>query len=89
MGGHVTTTLAASLPVPVWRGDRSDRRIAALARRLAHGRGAADTGARLQALVAHRYELTRDEFVHVLAGFPLVPAGERNAALRWFDTWRS
>lgn len=87
MGGHVTTTLAASLPAPVWHGDRADRQIAALARRLACRRGAADAAARLQALVAHRYELTRNGFEHVLGGVPLVPVAERSAALRWFDAF--
>jgi hypothetical protein len=84
MGGHVTTTLAMSLPAPPWRGDRLDRRIASLARRLAEGRSAASTAVRLQALLAHRFELTRDEFAHVLDGFPLVPESERSESLRWF-----
>jgi hypothetical protein len=89
MGGHVTTTLTASLPTPVWRADRLDRRIAALARRLSRGQGAGGSGARLQALVARRFELTRAEFAHVLAGFPLVPAGERSDALGWFERIRT
>jgi hypothetical protein len=88
MGGHVTTTLAESLPVPAWRGDWLDRRIAVSARWLADGRGPIDTGVRLQALVAHRFELTRDEFAHVLDGFTLVSEGERTAALGWFERIR-
>jgi hypothetical protein len=89
MGGHVTTTLAESLPVPAWRGDWLDRRIAVSARWLADGRGPIDTGVRLQALVAHRFELTRDEFAHVLDGFTLVSEGERTAALGWFERIRT
>jgi len=85
MGGHVTTTLAAHLPVPTWRGDDRDLGIARLARRLAERLGTAQTSARLQALVAHRFELTRGEFAHVLDGFPLVPSADRHAALRSFD----
>ncbi len=85
MGGHVTTTLAEALPVPVWRGDATDGLIARLARQLAAQQGSASAGPRLQALVAHRFGLTHAEFVHVLDGFPLVPADERAATLRWFE----
>lgn len=89
MGSHVTTTLAASLPVPEWRGDRVDRQIVALARRLAERRPPADAGARLQALVAHRFELTRDELEHLLDGSPGVPSGERAAVVLWFERIRT
>lgn len=88
MGGHVTTTLALSLPAPPWRGDSLDRRIASLARRRADGRDGSTTVARLQALLAHRFELTGDEFAHVLDGCPLVPEYERAEALSHFDRGR-
>jgi methylase of polypeptide subunit release factors len=44
--------------------------------------------ARLQAAVARAYELTEEEFRHVLATLPLVAATEREAALRCFSDWR-
>lgn len=37
MGGHVTTDLIESLPIPRWDGSREHRRMAALARRLSRG----------------------------------------------------
>jgi hypothetical protein len=40
--------------------------------------------AALQACVAHLYGLDRCEFQHVLGTFPLIPAGERAAALAAF-----
>ena len=38
----------------------------------------------LQARVARLYQLTLEEFEHVLATFPLVPAEERDLARREF-----
>lgn len=35
-------------------------------------------------LVAHLYELTEDEFTHILSTFPLVEAGVKDAALAAF-----
>lgn len=89
MGGHVTTTLAEYLPVPSWQGDAVDRQIASLAKRLAEGSATPDTGARLQALVAHRYGLTLAELRYVLDGFPLVPAEERASVVKHFETTES
>jgi hypothetical protein len=43
----------------------------------AHVAAAAD----MHAAAAHAYGLTREEFAHVLASFPLVPAEQRQAAL--------
>jgi len=37
--------------------------------------------AQLDGLVAHLYSLSEDEFLHVLASFPLVPQSEKDAAL--------
>jgi hypothetical protein len=37
--------------------------------------------AQLDGLVAHLYGLSEDEFLHVLASFPLVPQSEKDAAL--------
>jgi hypothetical protein len=44
--------------------------------------------ARLNALVAGMYQLTEEEFRHVLGTFPLVPIDERAAALREFQNRR-
>ncbi len=85
MGGHVTTSLAESLPAPVWRGDRADQRIAGLARRLSVSGVTLSAHARLQALVARRFRLSSVELAHVLDGFPLVPAGERAEVMRAFE----
>jgi len=41
---------------------------------------------RLQARVAQLYQLTIDEFAHVLSTFPLIPQEERDAAFRLFAT---
>ena len=40
--------------------------------------------ARLQALAAHCYRLTSDEFAHVLTTFPLLDTSERSSALAEF-----
>lgn len=55
-----------------------------------HHDGATDPAARaklraeLDGLVAHLYELTEDEFVHILGSFPLVEEGQKQAALAAF-----
>jgi hypothetical protein len=77
---HVTTSTVERLPVPS-RDDspRAFREIAALARRLSR-RDDRDASARLQAMVAAFYQLTADEFAHVLATFPLIAKAERDLA---------
>ncbi len=82
MGGHLTTSLVESLPVPVWRGGRDERLIARLARRLSTRPDDKRAAAWLHAAVARLYGLDRDEFERVLEGFPLVSAVERHAALK-------
>ncbi|HKV99660.1 MAG TPA: N-6 DNA methylase [Vicinamibacterales bacterium] len=84
MGGHLTTSLIEDLPVPRWTGDRLQRRIAWLARRLAHRPDASSANAILQAAVARLYALDAAMFDHVLRGFPLVPEVERQHARRAF-----
>ena len=59
------------------------REIAALARLLANRRDPAAL-ALLHARVAELYQLSRAEFEHILATFPLIPESERDAALRMF-----
>ncbi len=78
---HVTTAIVEGLPIPRRSdGPRAFREVAALARLLA--RGVEDTAsARLQALVAGLYQLSVEEFEHVLGTFPLIPAEARETAL--------
>jgi len=90
MGGHLTTALVEGLPAPAWTGSRLDRRIAGLAKAIA-ARIPPQTprwmraNARLQALVALRFEVTDEELTGVLGGFPLVPADELEAVR---SAWR-
>ena len=87
---HVTTTIVERLPVPrLDEGHAAFREIALLARCLSR-QPSIEVAARVQACVARLYELTPEEFDHVLATFPLVPAEERGLARRQFlRMWRS
>jgi hypothetical protein len=81
---HVTTAIVERLPVP----GRDDRplalhEIAALARLLGR-QNAPEASAVLNGIVAQLYQLTGEEFAHVLETFPLVPREERDAAFREF-----
>jgi hypothetical protein len=81
---HVTTATVERLPMPTRRdAPGAFARIAALARLLARRPNAA-ASARLQAEVAALYQLSVDEFAHVLGTFPLIPREERDAALHEF-----
>jgi len=83
---HVTTGLVERLPLPTREhAPRATREIAALARALSRRRDAA-AAARLQAGVAALYQLTIEEFEHVLSTFPLVPKETRAAAMTIFAT---
>ena len=84
MGGHLTTSLVESLPVPPWTGSATQRQIARLSGRLASGRTATKTSSLLQALVAREYGVDRDTFARILEGFPLVPELDRGLAARQF-----
>ena len=81
---HVTTAIVERLPVP-GPDERPPafREIAALARLLGRQRVPA-AAARLHAAVATLYQLSVEEFEHVLSTFPLVLRDERDAALREF-----
>ena len=81
---HVTTATVEQLPIP-GRDDsaRAFREIAVLARRLSRHDDAA-LFARLQALVAKLYQLTPEEFAHVLETFPLIPLAQRQAAYQTY-----
>jgi N-6 DNA Methylase/Eco57I restriction-modification methylase len=81
---HVTTATIEQLPIPGAETSPSAYdEIAALARLLSRGPNE-EAYARLNARVAALYQLTVDEFAHVLATFPLVSAAARDAALKDF-----
>jgi hypothetical protein len=82
MGGHVTTSLAEHLPVPLWTGGPEQRRIAGLARRLASSPGVAvqRVTAELEAEVAWLYGVSVADFQRILGGFPLVARTLRDEA---------
>ena len=81
---HVTTAIVEQLPLPTRDTDpRACREIAALARRLVRHDDRAAL-ARLNALVAMLYQLTNEELARILDTFPLVPQGDRDAAMREF-----
>jgi len=99
MGGHVTTGLVESLPVPVWTASADQRRIAALARQISAGsrpraqslrpEGSQNsTMAVLHAAVAKLYGLDASTFERLLEGFPLVPVEDRTSALETFSHFR-
>lgn len=80
MGGHLTTSLVESLPVPPWTGSRRQRRIAALTRRLSSRGPHSGVSGRVQGLVAAEYGVDGPTFDDILRRFPLVPEAERDLA---------
>jgi hypothetical protein len=87
MTTHLGSTTIEDLRVPkLARHSRTFQEISSLARSLSHGSAPAEA-ARLQAVAAHAYQLTLEEFRHVLTTFRLVPAPERAAALDAFSSW--
>jgi hypothetical protein len=80
MGGHVTTSLAEQLPVPVWTMSRQQRRIARMARRLARY-WSEQVAAELEADVAELYGVESLDYRRIADGFPLVSEGLRSAAI--------
>ncbi len=77
---HVTAALMATLPVPRPLPDsRAFRELASLAMRLSRrGPDAAPAAyARLNAIVATLYDLTPDQYAHVVESFPLLPESLR------------
>jgi hypothetical protein len=80
---HVTTATVERLPIPPPGYSSAEREIAALARLLSR-RENPEAFARLQALAARVYQLTKDEFRHVLDTFPLIPKEIKDAA---YDTY--
>jgi hypothetical protein len=81
---HVTTAVVERLPIPTAESaPAAFREIAALARVLTR-RDDPEAFACLNARVAELYQLTPQEFEHVLATFPLIAAADREAVLRRF-----
>jgi N-6 DNA Methylase/Eco57I restriction-modification methylase len=81
---HVTISTVEQLPIPLPdTAPAACRDIAAIARLLARRTDPAAL-ARLNARVAALYQLTVDEFEHVLDTFPLIPIEERQETLRLF-----
>ena len=82
---HVTTAIVERLPLPRPEdAPAAFRDIAASARRLA-SQADPSSLARLNARVAELYQLSSQEFEHILGTFPLVSRDERDRALREFQ----
>ncbi len=82
---HLGSTTVEDLRVPKLAPRSVEfREISLLARSLSRG-AQLEGAARLQAAAAQAYELTLEEFRHVLATFPLVPEAERAAAMDEFS----
>ncbi len=88
VGTHVTTAIVERLPVPQQKdAPAAFAAIAATARLLARQDDPAAL-ARLNAHVARLYQLSWQEFEHILGTFPLIPREERERALREYkDSW--
>jgi len=85
---HVTVALVSRLSVPVVPGTSSTfERLARLGRTLGSGRGLTEDMpeyAEVQALVAHLYDLSEQDFEHILETFPLIPREVKERSLRDF-----
>jgi hypothetical protein len=90
---HVTVSLVSRLPLPVLRpGDRWFEQLSRLSDELATSSLAIESlpaYAELQAIAAHLFGLTGEEFAHVLSTFPLVEAQARVRSLALFGELRS
>jgi hypothetical protein len=85
---HVTTALMSRLRVPRPDADSRDHRaLAALARSLERSGIDGDASAfiRINTIAARLYGLTRDQYAHIVATFPLLPASLREGCLRSFE----
>ena len=89
---HVTVALVSRLPVPIVNPrDAEFTTLAGLSRALAGTIEPTEQMpeyAEFQARVARLYELTTDDFAHVLGTFPLIPSEVRSAALVDFTRLR-
>ena len=80
----MTTSLIEHLPVPLWTGDSSQRRLAQLARGMARHPGDEAAHAELQASVARLYGLDRQTFHSVIENFPQVARQDRDRVWQAF-----
>ncbi len=82
---HVTTSIVERLPMPLEHdlGPDADRLVAAAA--TLERTPDAQRVAWLNGAAARAYQLTSEEFAHVLASFPLIDASERDAMRRAFE----
>jgi len=81
---HVTTTIVERVPIP--REDEAGGAFAgigSIAAALSRSHDAA-LESQLNAIVAKLYQLTEEEFAHVLATFPLIPKDDRDRAMAQF-----
>ncbi len=82
---HVTTTIVERLPIP-----REDdvgaayQEVGSMTRALSR-RDDSAIESRLNALVAKMYQLSEEEFAHVLSTFPLIPKEDRDRAMEEFN----
>ncbi|HEX4348048.1 MAG TPA: N-6 DNA methylase [Vicinamibacterales bacterium] len=77
---HVTTAIVEGLPIPTAVQCPGALEEIAVAARALSRHWNADTFAAMNARVAAMYQLSRDEFAHVLDSFPLVAKEERDRA---------
>ena len=84
VGTHVTTAIVEALPIPTRAQAHSAFGEIVGAVRSLEQRFDVPAAARVNAAVALLYQLSADEYRHVLGTFPLVPQDERDAALRAF-----
>lgn len=81
---HVTTATVEQLPIPTpQQAPGAARAIAALAKLLARGANGR-AFAQLNARVAELYQLSAEEFEHILSTFPLIAETERRETLRLY-----
>jgi hypothetical protein len=86
---HVTAALMSQLAIPVLEDtEPTFARLVTLTRRLMSSTASVESCeeyVELQALVAKLYDLTRDEFAHILDSFPLIARETRDRALSRFS----
>jgi len=84
---HVTASIVERLPVPrLPRNTPQFDAIAAGAARLRAGERTSHLVADVHAQAARAYGINGDDYTYILDSFPLVPAAEREAALRAFTS---
>ena len=86
---HVTASIVERLPVPrLSRDTPLFAAIAAASARLRAGERTSHLVADVRTQAARAYGINGDDYAYILDSFPLIPAGERAAALRAFTNGR-